>query len=491
MDQDLVSLIDEHNLSHKMDKFITMGIKTYKQMAQIQTSALKEDHLFTYADVRAFDALRNICIQRLEEGSQQQVKQRASTTESAQSAQIVSETGQRRKSQIITSGYAGEQLTNPVSIPPMHPYGNPRYQHANSGGTRAPLQNILLEHASMPDMNVQAIDQFGAISSLPEYVNPNYQQRYIAPQFQQQRPPPFAVRQDYPPRPVDQYQQILGPRFPPEYHSLPSRPSHTQIDQFQATREPTIREICYPISGATNTVRGIGIIFTNESFTNHCKREGARKDEINFKNLFSMMGLNIYSHFDLSTKEIIDSLTDISKRDLSMCEMFAIAFSTHGDKGDLLYGRDNSPFSLYKDAISLFKLGNCESLRGKPKLFFVQACRGDKSDSTSPHSGYAVQADSAERASVTLETDFLVAHSSVEGFKAYRHTGEGSWFVTQLKRAFDMYSNSYTMLDILSLANQLVVEKSIISSDGTDMYIQTCQFESTLTKLLKITPVRH
>ena len=44
----------------------------------------------------------------------------------------------------------------------------------------------------------------------------------------------------------------------------------------------------------------------------------------------------------------------------------------------------NNPASLVdieRDVIALFGGDNCPNLNGKPKLFFFQACRGEKMDS--------------------------------------------------------------------------------------------------------------
>ena len=58
--------------------------------------------------------------------------------------------------------------------------------------------------------------------------------------------------------------------------------------------------------------------------------------------------------------------------DHSSCASFACAILTHGEDG-VIYGIDRS---IEIDTITKpFKGDRCKSLVGKPKIFFIQACR--------------------------------------------------------------------------------------------------------------------
>ena len=58
--------------------------------------------------------------------------------------------------------------------------------------------------------------------------------------------------------------------------------------------------------------------------------------------------------------------------DHSSCASFGCAILTHGEDG-VVYGTDRS---IEIDRITeLFKGDKCKSLVGKPKVFFIQACR--------------------------------------------------------------------------------------------------------------------
>ena len=235
-------------------------------------------------------------------------------------------------------------------------------------------------------------------------------------------------------------------------------------------------EVFYPLD---QKVRGLGLIFVNEKIKGQDNRIGAVKDEQNFTHLFKGMGLTSLVCRDKSCKEIRQEILEITMTDLSQCEMLAVAISTHGAEGDKLYGSDGTTYSLYHDVVSTFKPNSCPGLTGKPKVFLIQSCRGNEVGSC------PIQTDGIERPCVTHESDFLIAHSTVWGYKSFRHTETGSWFVTTLRETFEKCKYEYSLMDILTFVNQIVIRKSQGESGNSDKFIQTCQLESTLTKLMR------
>ena len=74
---------------------------------------------------------------------------------------------------------------------------------------------------------------------------------------------------------------------------------------------------------------------------------------------------------NLSSKEIIERLTDISRNNLlDEHDAFVCCILSHGGP-DVVYGTDGVSVEI-NDILSLFRADNCASLAGKPKLFFVQ-----------------------------------------------------------------------------------------------------------------------
>lgn len=54
-----------------------------------------------------------------------------------------------------------------------------------------------------------------------------------------------------------------------------------------------------------------------------------------------------------------------------------VVIMSHGASGDKCYGSDGEHVD-YADIIDMFNNCNCPNLKDKPKMFFIQACRGGK-----------------------------------------------------------------------------------------------------------------
>lgn len=104
---------------------------------------------------------------------------------------------------------------------------------------------------------------------------------------------------------------------------------------------------------------------------------------------------------------------------------------THGGKNGRLRALKES-FNA-QTLFDIFMGDNCRTLVGKPKLFFVQACRGLKCDK-----GIAKFDDTDAKGStenfITLPStaDQLIMYSTPEGFVSMRNTVDGSWFIQEL-----------------------------------------------------------
>ena len=116
-------------------------------------------------------------------------------------------------------------------------------------------------------------------------------------------------------------------------------------------------------------------ILSSSNFTKHEILEGYSEDVKNITKTFE--GLN----FNVHPKEVLE----VNKMEIVFNKWLSIEFSgaqcivcfilTHGDEYGVLYGRNGHTISV--DNI-ISKFNECDNLRGKPKMFFLQACRGDR-----------------------------------------------------------------------------------------------------------------
>uniref|UniRef100_A0A1I8Q7A0 Caspase family p20 domain-containing protein n=2 Tax=Stomoxys calcitrans TaxID=35570 RepID=A0A1I8Q7A0_STOCA len=164
-------------------------------------------------------------------------------------------------------------------------------------------------------------------------------------------------------------------------------------------------------------------------------------------------------------------------------DCIAIIISTHGERGDYLHAYDKK---YYIGALfQIFTPDNCPTLAGKPKLFFIQACRGRNCES-----GVAIHTDSYESSSflnfrIPLHADFLVAHSTVPDCTAYRSIS-GSAFLRILSERLQNNNNHKDLVTLLTLVNrEIALELNCINKDTNAVTKQMPCFTSTLMHILR------
>jgi len=89
--------------------------------------------------------------------------------------------------------------------------------------------------------------------------------------------------------------------------------------------------------------------------------------------LFGNLKFHVEVHTDLSMETLERLLMTESCIDHSDFDAFVCCVLTHGKLG-ALYTSDAKPVRIL-DIVEFFDDIHCETLRGKPKMFFIQACQ--------------------------------------------------------------------------------------------------------------------
>ena len=129
--------------------------------------------------------------------------------------------------------------------------------------------------------------------------------------------------------------------------------------------------------------QGIGVIINNRYFWNMDNRDGTEKDADALHQLFTYLGFYTNRYDDLTGSKMLSTLKEVAAIDHKRFDCLLIAILTHGIKGKL-YGVDSELIPV-EDLTKLFNGDQCPSLIGKPKIFFLQACRGENEDSGVKH----------------------------------------------------------------------------------------------------------
>ncbi|CAL7951454.1 unnamed protein product [Xylocopa violacea] len=174
--------------------------------------------------------------------------------------------------------------------------------------------------------------------------------------------------------------------------------------------------------------RGVAIIFNHERIKKMTPRWGSKKDVIELEDTFKTMGFAVRVYQDPTLESISKILQSSAEEDYTDMDCLIVVAMSHGHS-DCLYSSDNNIYPV-NILWTSFTNNRCPSLAGKPKLFFIQACRGSDLDSGMQ---MVHQTDSVGCTySLPIYADILVAYSTYEGYYSFRNPDNGSWFVQEL-----------------------------------------------------------
>lgn len=107
------------------------------------------------------------------------------------------------------------------------------------------------------------------------------------------------------------------------------------------------------------------------------KREGSDEDVKKMTELLNMYGVDLSKAKNVTAAGMEEALTNLKEWELSTYSGLIVTIMTHGGPGNTLYGRDGKKIQLKKLA-QIFNSAECKDLKGKPKIFIINACRGHK-----------------------------------------------------------------------------------------------------------------
>ncbi|KAM9314391.1 caspase-6-like isoform 2-T2 [Pholidichthys leucotaenia] len=215
--------------------------------------------------------------------------------------------------------------------------------------------------------------------------------------------------------------------------------------------------------------RGMALIFNHESFDfrlNLKHRRGTNNDLVNLEERLKQLNFDVFCFNNKNKEEVLNEISQAAKSDHSDADCFFLAFLSHGEK-DYVYAYDGE-ISI-KDITAMFKGTECKSLVGKPKIFVLQACRGDVHDDAVQEclvtdtmtEGEQVEVDASALYTLPAGADFVMCYSVAEGYFSYRNPISGSWYIQDLCEALQRYGESLEFAELLTLVNRKVSRRSV------------------------------
>lgn len=259
-------------------------------------------------------------------------------------------------------------------------------------------------------------------------------------------------------------------------------------------------------------IRGQCLIIDNEKFINDILpfREGSKIDSNNLDILFEQLGFRVTLRRNLNYNDMMRTINNFSDlldhSDAQMCGEFTckifkkkrvtlriflflflvVIILSHGEDGGLIYASDGREVST-EYLLRRFNNDSCQPLKGKPKFFVFQACRGDDVDyGTIPElertdSQVCIDQHDAKSFSKPVTTiakdpsweDMVILFATVPGFVANRNLYRGTWLIECLCFVFMNHAKDMDLRDMLD-----EVAKRLRDYESEQGFKQSCSYES-------------
>ncbi|KAM4031415.1 caspase-2 [Anomaloglossus baeobatrachus] len=247
--------------------------------------------------------------------------------------------------------------------------------------------------------------------------------------------------------------------------------------------------------------RGICLIISNVSFSTPDLdyRHGGEVDLNVLKLLFFQLNFTVLERSNITAEKMISELDLFSKLpDHSQLDSCIIAILSHGVDG-AVYGSDGKLVQL-QDVFTRLDNAHCPQLQNKPKMFFIQACRGDETDrgvdqrdgreqTGSPGCEQSDAGREDRRVRLPTQSDMICAYACLKGTVSLRNTKHGSWFIQDLTDVFSKHAKDTHVADMLVKVNDRI-KKREGHAPGTeyDRCKEMSEYSSTLCRDLYLFP---
>ncbi|XP_066216843.1 caspase-13-like [Saccopteryx leptura] len=198
----------------------------------------------------------------------------------------------------------------------------------------------------------------------------------------------------------------------------------------------------------------LALIICNKEFDHLPLRKGAEIDITGMKGLLEGLGYTVDVEEKLTAKEMESVLKAFAARpEHRTSDSTFLVFMSHGILDGIcgiLHSVKNSDVLRYDTIFQIFNNRNCLSLKDKPKVIIVQACRGENRGDLWVRDSPVALADSTSLPPENLEDDavhkthvekdFIAFCSSTPHNMSWRDITKGSLFISQLITCFQRYS---------------------------------------------------
>ncbi|XP_039276312.1 caspase A isoform X2 [Nilaparvata lugens] len=227
--------------------------------------------------------------------------------------------------------------------------------------------------------------------------------------------------------------------------------NQTQYEQpsvvVKTTTAPMAAEKCARVYNMNHKKRGRTLIFNHEEFTDMPARDGSGIDVKRLECAFKSLDFEVDVYQDLKVEKLKEVINEVSLGDHKDEDCLVVIVLTHGLGNGMLFARDYA--YPVEHLWAPFAGDKCLSLAGKPKLFFIQACRGEKLDGGLTLVNCTQTDNNLSSYKIPSMADFLLAFSTFEGHYSWRNPEKGTWFIQALCEVLEEEGTKSSLQEIL------------------------------------------
>lgn len=234
------------------------------------------------------------------------------------------------------------------------------------------------------------------------------------------------------------------------------------------------------------TKRGKLVLICNTKFNADLKladRKGTDKDIDAIKKVFrDILHFDVHECKEKKTYEMLREVEIAAEAtDNKDYDCFAVFILTHGSDNGKVFGTEGD--ILISQLMEPLKTNRL--LVGKPKMVFVQACRGKSHDR-----GIMSESDhgSSQHVMIPVEADFLYVYSTADGYVSFQNPTNGSWFVQTLCSELEANWQRLEMMQMLTRVCRVLAytfASRTPSNPATHNLKQISSVTTTLTKAIR------
>jgi caspase 7 len=243
-----------------------------------------------------------------------------------------------------------------------------------------------------------------------------------------------------------------------------------------------------------NEKRGNALIINIKKYANntHREREWSIRDVENLTNTLTNLDFDIKLSEDLTKQQLESVMQEQAMLDHRNSDCFLCVIMSHGNQENIVTS-DNEEISFEQ---IMAPIKTCDSLVNKPKLFFIQACRGEKESKPRSSSAQSTSSNSDDEAmtmgdhdknntisndspqansklqttKIENESDLLVYYSTLPNHLSFsKDITKGTVFIKSLCEVFDTYAYKNLPNNNLSLAQMITKINESVRSQGVQI----------------------